>query len=65
MSDYIKLFLALASVVATYFANKYSKKLKQIFDLVDEVEKALEDGKLTEDELKEIINKIKAIGDRR
>jgi len=65
MSVYPELVLAVATVVASYFAKRYEKKIKEILILIDTIEKALADGELTEEELKTIIAKIKQIGDCR
>lgn len=62
MSVYIELVLAVATVVASYFAKRYEKKIKEILILIDTIEKALADGELTEEELKTIIAKIKEKG---
>ena len=61
MISWIDVVLAVISVIATYFLRKYSKKVKEILSLVETVENSLKDGKLTEDELKQIIAKIKKI----
>lgn len=62
MSVYTELVLAVATVVASYFAMRYEKKIKEILILIDTIEKALADGELTEEELKTIIGKIKEKG---
>ena len=62
MSVYTELVLAVATVVASYFAMRYEKKIKEILILIDTIETALADGELTEEELKTIIGKIKEKG---
>jgi molecular chaperone GrpE (heat shock protein) len=62
MSVYTELALVVATVVASYFAKRYERKIKEILILIDTIEKALADGELTEEELKTIIAKIKQIG---
>jgi len=62
MSVYTELALAVATVVASYFAKRYEKKIKEILILIDTIEKGLADNELTEEELKTIIAKIKEKG---
>jgi|GEM_PF-3558903 len=61
MSVWIDLGLTLVIAGISFVVKRYRTKFKQIFELVNKVETALEDGVLTEDELKEIIQEVKKL----
>jgi len=61
MSVWIDLGLTLIIVGISYVIKRYRSKFTQIFALIDKIEKALEDGTLTEEELREIVKEVKKL----
>ena len=61
MSVWIDLGLTLVIAGISFVVKRYRAKFSQIFNLVNKVEKALQDGVLTEEELQEIIQEIKKL----
>ena len=56
--------LGVIAFVASFVAGKlypYMKKAKEVKDVIDVTYDAMEDGKITEDELKVIIKEVKDI----
>ena len=65
MSVWVELGLTLVLAGISYVLKRYRDKIKAIFDLVDKIEKAIEDGTLTEEELREIIKEVKKLAAKR
>jgi len=65
MSVWIELGLTLVVAGVSYVVKRYRTKFSQIFALIDRIEKALEDGTLTEEELREIMWEIRKLSDTR
>ena len=61
MSVWIELGLTLVIAGISYVVKRYRTKFSQIFALIDRIEKALEDGTLTEEELREIVKEVKKL----
>lgn len=58
------LLTGLLGLLSAYFGSRYAKvkkKIRQIAQLVNDIDKALEDNRITEEELKKIIKDLKAI----
>ena len=61
MSVWIELSLTLVIAGISYVVKRYRTKFSQIFALINRIEKALEDGTLTEEELREIVKEVKRL----
>lgn len=59
----LEIILSLAVVGFGYATEKYHGKFKEIKGLIDTLDKALEDNKLTKDEIKEIISEVKDVAE--
>jgi hypothetical protein len=53
--------LGIFGLLVSFFAQKYKAKIKEIKDVVGVTMNALEDDKITQDEMKAIIKEIKDV----
>jgi len=57
----VNVLLAVLSIIFGWGYKKISSKIKKIKELLDEIDEALRDEKITKEEVKEIVQKAREI----